>query len=262
MARKSKHVEDNDSASREEVGRNTETFSDNVQLTASSSTEPVSPTVDSLSQVYSAFTASTLSQQPLIDGNYSLLSFVSAISDPILALEIFDRCMASVDWSCSNLDHDMMINYFTTNNDFLPTMVNLWGFSWEVSNESDLCCPSLIPSLAKFPSSYRSNLRIPTPFIERVIKATPHTRHFIANCAHCHRSPTQNYLSHIVLRKGPPDDLHHRSNDPNCLCSQAISFRYALSISCIGIQCLAEAVSKKRINEGERDFKGCKKTQT
>jgi hypothetical protein len=25
-----------------------------------------------------------------------------------------------------------MINYFTTNDEFLPTVVNLWSFSWEV----------------------------------------------------------------------------------------------------------------------------------
>jgi hypothetical protein len=217
MAHKDKISEDNNLASKDEAEENSEVFSGNVQLAVTSPAESDSLIVERLSQVYSAFTASTLSQQPLLDGNYNFLSFICMIADLVLALELFDQGMSSVDWSSSNPNRDRMTSYFTTNSDFLPAMVNIWGVSWEVSTGSASCCSSLTFCSAKFSSSYGSNLGVPMPLITRVIKGTPLPHHCVVHCAHNHGSPTQNYLSHIVVRKVTPDNLHHQSDDSNCL---------------------------------------------
>lgn len=43
-----------------------------------------------------------------------------------------DRYVASMDWTSPNASRDILIEYFTVNEEFLPTTVNLWSFSWEV----------------------------------------------------------------------------------------------------------------------------------
>jgi hypothetical protein len=37
-----------------------------------------------------------------------------------------------MDWTSPNASRDILIEYFMANEEFLPIIVNLWSFSWEV----------------------------------------------------------------------------------------------------------------------------------
>jgi len=81
-----------------------------------------------LSEIYGAFTATTLVQQPLVEG--------IPLWKPGLytAFKRLDECVNRIDWGFANDARDAACKFFSANPDFLSTAVNLWGTSWEVRN--------------------------------------------------------------------------------------------------------------------------------
>jgi hypothetical protein len=99
-------------------------------------TQAAELSVESLQQVYEAFTATLLIQQPLQDGKAPN----SWRSSNCAAFDLFDRYVSSVGWGSESLDREAFLNYLETNQDFIPSVLKIWGFAWEVSTK--LCVSS------------------------------------------------------------------------------------------------------------------------
>lgn len=128
--RKRKRSEEGNNEEKDISGQ--QEYSSSASASEESPSEPINLSLHTLTQINAAFTASTLTQPPLLEGKRFLIILHCFKAQFTLAFKLFDRCISLIDWTSSNSNRDLMTDYFTANAEFIPTMINLWSFSWEV----------------------------------------------------------------------------------------------------------------------------------
>ena len=143
-----------------------------------------------------------------------------------------------------------MIDYITTNKEFLPSMINLWGLAWEVFPGFTL---NWLTILAKFYFSCDTYPPYIMSVAGSVIKCTLSFYYYNVYCTHNLRATNKNYLSHLILWCIRCNSCNHSTFDKTCSCISFIHIRHALSTGRFRIQRMAKVIIKKGINERKRD---------